>query len=306
MKSSLLALMATLFLCLPAWARDAVRDEAGVLDASTRQQVQGVADEIERTAGKQLLVVTVKQVDGTASAHAHKIFAEEKLNGMLIYIAPSQHELGLLPGRSTEAIFPRSVTGPIRDAMKAQFRNQDFNGGVLTGAQRVRDVFVTSPKTVTTAPSQRTGERTRERAASGGGFSWLPLLLLGGGAFLLFRMMSRSRSRGGYDSGGYGQPGYGQPGYGQPGYGPNPGSGGGGFMSSLLGGVGGALLGNAVYDHFRHDGQTSDAGGSYDAGGSSDASWTSDDSGSAGGGDFGSFDSGGGGGDFGGGGDNGW
>jgi len=54
---------------------------------------------------------------------------------------------------------------------------------------------------------------------------------------------------GGYPAGG--------PGYGAPGYG----GGGGGFMSSLFGGIGGAMAGNWLYDQFsgRHHG----AGGMY-------------------------------------------
>ena len=60
----------------------------------------------------------------------------------------------------------------------------------------------------------------------------------------------------GYGQPGYGQPGYGQPGYGQPGYGPGYGppppqpSGGGGFISGALGGIGGAIAGNILYDKF--------------------------------------------------------
>ncbi len=62
---------------------------------------------------------------------------------------------------------------------------------------------------------------------------------------------------------GYGQPGYGQPGYGQPGYGPPPGyapgygappqqggGGAGGFVTGALGGLGGAIAGNILYDKF--------------------------------------------------------
>jgi uncharacterized membrane protein YgcG len=66
-------------------------------------------------------------------------------------------------------------------------------------------------------------------------------------------------------------PGYGQPGYGQqPGYGPPPGygpgyaapppqhSGGGGFITGALGGIGGAIAGNILYDKFGrpHEGAT--------------------------------------------------
>jgi uncharacterized protein len=119
---------------------------------------------------------------------------------------------------------------------------------------------------------------------------------------------------GGMQRPGMGGPGYGAPGYGAPGYG----GGGGGFMSGLLGGLGGAVAGNWLYDQFsggRHN-ATHEAGGyqpdgyssgipdqgndeiigaNDDAGGG--ASWD-DSPADAGGGDWG-----GGGGDWGGGGD---
>jgi uncharacterized protein len=159
------------------------------------------------------------------------------------------------------------------------------------------------------------------------GFSFFSLILLIGGVWLVFRLirglMGMGRSQAPY--GGHG-PGQGQagpgPGYG---YGPGPQQGGGGIFSSILGGLGGAIAGNWVYDQFRghgggqaHAGQTpffptSDPnaahdpggiaggddqgglGGSWGSGSDSPGGWL--DGGSSGGGDWG-----GGGGDFGGGG----
>jgi uncharacterized membrane protein YgcG len=64
---------------------------------------------------------------------------------------------------------------------------------------------------------------------------------------------------------GYGQPGYGgqQPGYGPVGYGPPPqqGGGGGGFLSGALGGLGGAIAGNILYDQFGRPHQGGNVGG---------------------------------------------
>ena len=104
----------------------------------------------------------------------------------------------------------------------------------------------------------------------GGGMgSLLCMVIVIGGAFMLFRgmMARRAAARGfpvggpgygqgpqqpgpygqpGYGQPGYGQPGYGQPGYGQPGYG-QPGMGGGmgrGVMGGLLGGLLGGWLMN--------------------------------------------------------------
>ena len=139
-------------------------------------------------------------------------------------------------------------------------------------------------------------------------FSWAPVISIIGmvliGIFVI-SLLSRLFSGGGY--GGYG---------GQPGYG-----GGGGFMSSLAGGLFGAVAGNWLYDAFSgHSAHARDSaagadtmsgdGSGSDSSGNSD--WT-DEGSSSGGGWFDGRDSGGGdfgggggfdgGGDFGGGGD---
>jgi hypothetical protein len=118
--------------------------------------------------------------------------------------------------------------------------------------------------------------------------------------------------QGGYGPGGYGQPGYGQPGYGQPGYGqPGYGRGGGfgtGLMGGVLGGLGGAWLGNRVFGQGNQSAPPADPGASgygpsADPSIPPDTSYTADDGGGSfdsGGGDFGG-DAGGG--DFGGGGE---
>ena len=128
------------------------------------------------------------------------------------------------------------------------------------------------------------------------------------GLFLVIRILGAlfSAGRGGYANqgrmggpgGGYGPGG---PGYGAPGYG--GGGGGGGFMSSMFGGIGGALAGNWLYDQFsgRHHGSVDQA--SYDpATGAAPAPDASPEWGEGGaGGDWGG-DAGGAGGDWGGGG----
>lgn len=283
MRRSCLSFLAFLLLWLPAAARDAVIDGANILDARSKQQVQRIAADIEQMTGKELLVVTVDKVQGTAPQHAQQIFREQSLNGVLIYVAPHSHELGILPGNKTAQLFPRSVTGPIRQSMLEKFRQNDYSGGVVEGVQRVRSVFADAPSA--DRGVSRTAVPAEERHDSS--FSWLPVVLLFGGILLAFSWLRRRRVSRSY-GGGYRRPYPAGAGY------PIAGGQGGGFFSGVLGGLGGAMLGNAIYDHFRpHAG----AGPAVDPG----PSWGDSDSGLAAGGDFGAADFGGG--DFGGGGD---
>ncbi len=160
----------------------------------------------------------------------------------------------------------------------------------------------------------------------GGGLG--TFLVVGGivlAVVFLIRMVSRNRNAqqqgygpGGYNQPGYGQPGYGQPGYGQPGYGPGygqPQQGGGfgrGLMGGIVGGLGGAWLGNQLFGNHAH-GATPPADPGAGAGSGyappADPGMPADTDYSTGGGDFGGGSDfgggGGGGGDFGGGGDSG-
>ena len=302
-------LLILLLTMLPALAREAVLDEAGILDANARQQIQRIADDIREQTGKDLTIVTVKKVENSAPQHAQQIFEKQGLNGVLIYIAPNEHQLGILPGRNTDDAFPRTVTGPIKERMLERFRANDYGGGAVAGAESVRDVMVNAP----TAQSGATTAPARQESGGGGiGWGWLPILFLIGAAFLFFRFI-RGLFRGfrggqqlayGHGHGhGQGRGGYGSypmgPGY-PAGSGYPTGGSGGGFWSGMLGGLGGAVLGNTMYDYFRghQSGQAVDP--------AADPGWGASDAGVAGGGDFGGWDAGGGGGDFGGGGDSGW
>lgn len=175
MKKASLAIW--LLLVGPAFAREAIRDDAGILDASTRQRVQSIADDMQRSTGKELLVATVKEIKQDARLDAQAMFREEKLNGVLIFIAPQQHQLGILPGRSTERLFPHSVSSPIREGMLARFRANDYAGGIVQGSQAVSDVL---ERGVAALPPNG-GVRQQQAPASSFGFGWLmPVLLFGG------------------------------------------------------------------------------------------------------------------------------
>jgi hypothetical protein len=198
--------------------------------------------------------------------------------------------------------------------MRPELRAGDFDGAITTGVGLVLDTYAGHENSLRGA----TGETRTYAAPSthtnsfGGAMSlfWLVLILIVG--FLILRAIIRAISGPrmyppGYGGGpGYGGPG---PGFGGGGYGYG-GGGGGGFFSGLLGGLGGAFIGNELFGGGRENttiieqgGQNAgfvDGGGNY---GGDSSGWQSDagqiDMGGAGGGGWG--DSGGGG-DFGGGG----
>ena len=313
----------------PALARpsSAVQDGANVLSKDTITKVQEMDDEIFRATGKDLLVVTKSTLDGSPQSEADNIFRRENLNGMLIFMVPDKRELGLIPGQKTQMIFPKSRLSEIRESMKPSLRVKNYDKAIIDGAGGIRTTFFASAPAARQSVSARPANNVPvnnyrpapqpQPADSGIGIVAIIFML---GAFIVGVMIIAAivraitgRGGGGSSPGGEWNSSYG----GQPqGYGVAPGGGGGpGLLGTLAAGIGGAVVGNAVYDAFTHRNEPqvqnpSWGGGGYEQGGPpapSEPAWTGNDAGVAGSGDSSSWgdsgSAGGGGGDSGGGGD---
>ena len=315
--------MAVAALAGPASARDSfVQDGAALFSPATVTSLNQTIGDFNRQTGKEVVVVTQPSLDGaTVQDAAEKAFAQQQVNGVLIFMSKAEKKQGIVTDRAARAFFPPGEVTSIRDAMRGYFRTGDFDTGITTGVNLVLDQYRSHERSLGGAATHRTYAPSTSTSSFGGGMSlfWLILILIAG--FLIIRAVFRAMSGPRMMPPGYGG-GPGMPYGGGPGYGGGMGYGGGGggsFFSGLLGGLGGAFLGNELFG--RHDGGNfGDTTGAGVVGGDTynqDASgWQSDagqadmsnssfgDYGSAGGGfdgGGGGFDSGGGGGDSGGG-----
>lgn len=332
MKRVIIALFATMFaLSAPAMAKTFVQDQAGMFSASTVDQLNARISSFNAQTGKEVIVDTVASVPGgDVRTAAENAFAQQQVNGVLIFIDKADRKDYILPDRAAvQAGWWTSQTSTsVAQAMEAQFRAGDFDGGITTAVNQVLDIYRSHMRSRGTQPSYGTRSTYAQQASQGvhiSVFWWIIIALF---AFFIIRSIMRAASGPRYSGGGpgygpggpgYGPGGPGGPGYG-PGYGPGPGygyggGGGGSFWSGLLGGLGGAFLGNELFGH-QNVGTgalggmdpsagaqpPADAGGwqsdpgQADVGGGGGSDWGG--GGFGGGGDFG----GGGGGDFGGGG----
>ena len=301
-----------------------VQDGAGLFSSGAVAALESKIGAFNAQTGKQIVVVTVPALGSdTLQAAAQKTFADQAVNGVLIFIAKSDRKDIIVPGRATAAFFPAETTQSIRQTMESQFKLGNYDGGITDAVNGTLDVFRAhmnssvnsgSSNSYAYPATSRRGYVQRQSGAHISMFWWLIILVFG---FLIVRSIMRAASgpryMGGPGPGGVpmGGPGYG--GYG--GYG-----GGGGFWSGLLGGLGGAWLGNELFRGNSGGGDMIDPnaggvggvdqgggwGGGNSAGWGSDAGQADMGSSSAGdfsGGDFGGGDSGGGfgGGDSGGG-----
>ncbi|MFZ1017027.1 MAG: TPM domain-containing protein [Candidatus Cybelea sp.] len=311
-----------------ASAREFVQDQAGMFSVSTVAQLNAQISSFNAATGKEIVVMTVPSLGGAAlQSAAENAFSQQSVNGILIFVARDDRRDIIVPDRSGAQAgwFTPDVLRDIRTSMEAQFRSEDYDAGITGAVSAILNIYrahrgnlnrTQSGEAGAAAPAAQRTSRLRHTSM----FWWVILAIVG---FLILRSVLRAASGARYYRGAPpGAPGPGPPGTPPgPGYGPPPGygyggygGGGGSFWSGLLGGLGGAWLGNELFRGGGGGGilpggsgqSTPDAGGSW--GGNDSAGWQSDagqaDMGAASGGDWsgGGFGDSGGGGDFGGGG----
>ncbi|MGB6986695.1 MAG: TPM domain-containing protein [Candidatus Aquilonibacter sp.] len=313
--------MALLCTTVATAANAPIQDGAGMFSASTVSQLDQQISDFTAQTGKQIVVVTVPSLNGKAlNDAAEAVFQQQNINGMLIFIAKDDRQDFFLPDTATAQFFPASTLASIRQSMESLFKAEDYDGGITAAVTGVLNVFRAHLNTAPTngsANNYPVASTTHgiARHYSGGishVWTWIILIVIG---WLILRSLFRAmrpRYYGGPGAPpGPGAPGAGGPGYGGYGYGPGYyGGGGGGFWSGLLGGLGGAWLGNEMFgnrgsivDPSGGNVAPTDQGGSW--GGGDAGGWANDagqaDPGAGSGGDWGGGGFGGGG-DFGGGG----
>jgi uncharacterized protein len=310
---------------LPAAATDFVQDQAGMFSAGTVAQLNERIANFNTATGKAIVVITTPSLGGASlQSAAQSAFSQQAINGVLIFIARDDRRDIILPDRAGAQAgwFAPSVVREIRLAMEDQFRSENYDTGItgavgaLLGIYRAHANGIGQPASgPASAPYQ--GSVLTSRGGHVPMFWWIIIAV---GGFLILRSIMRATAASRYSGGPGASPGA-APG---AGYGPGPGygyggfGGGGSFWSGLLGGLGGAWLGNEL---FRGQGGAiaptdaaqiaPDAGGGWggtdsagwqndagqaDAGAASSGDWSGGGFGDSGGGDFG-----GGGGDSGGG-----
>jgi uncharacterized membrane protein YgcG len=323
--------LGSLALALPAVARDFVTDTAGMFSAGTVAALNQRISNFNSATGKEVVVMTTPSLAGaTIASAAQAAFAQQNVNGVLIFIARDDRKDIIVPDRAGAQAgwFTPDVLRGIRQSMEALFKSGNYDGGVTAGVDGVLNIYRAHQGTV------RAGAGSPANTSSGsnplsflglqgvhfGMFTWLIIGVVG---FFIVRAIIRAISGPRYYGGGQmpgapmgGPPMGGGMGYGGPGY---YGGGGGGFMTGLLGGLGGAWLGNELFggnrgadaatpgaaaggagvDPNAGGGWTSDAG-QADMSGANGGDWSGGGFGGDSGGGFGG-DSGGGGGDSGGG-----
>jgi uncharacterized membrane protein YgcG len=262
MKILTATLAATILAALasvPALAGGAfVQDGAGMLSAATVSDLNAKLSNFNTQTGKQVFVVTVPALPAglTSDQAARQAFSSQGVNGVLIYIAQGDRKDTILPDARAQQAgwFPAGTLDSIRTSMESQFKAENYDGGVTSAVSGILDIYRshvnTLPRGAAAANLAPAGALSNQSAGrSTGGFhlpmiAWILIAVFG---YMIVRSLLRNAS-GPRPLGGMAPPP--GPGYPPPGYTPGPGyygGGGGGFWSGLLGGLGGAFLGNELF-----------------------------------------------------------
>ncbi|MGD1016046.1 MAG: TPM domain-containing protein [Roseiarcus sp.] len=221
-----------------------VVDQAHVLSAGERADLEGKLADLETKSGIQLEVATIASLDGediepfaNALFRAWKLGEAKKNNGVLFLIAPKEHRMRIEVGYGLEGTLTDATSALIiANAVAPRFKAGDFDGGVARGVDDIITVLTTDSADWQKKPELRAeGDASFLDAVS-------PFLVLG---FILFVLYIITR-RGGGGGGGLGNI----------------------LIASALMGRGGGSLGGGGFSGFGGGG-FSGGGGSSGGGGAS-------------------------------------
>jgi uncharacterized protein len=157
-----------------------VVDDAGVMTPASRSDVETKLKNLEDKSGIQLVVATVKSLQGgDIETFANELFRYWKLgeakknNGVLLLVAPAEHKVRIEVGYGLEGTLTDALSSVIiAGAIIPRFKAGDYSGGIERGVDGIISVLSGD----TTEWHQKANVRSEDASAD---FDKLfPLLLL--------------------------------------------------------------------------------------------------------------------------------
>ena len=222
-----------------------VNDFAGVLNSSTKQDLDTLCRSLDSQTHTKLLVATIHRVDGDVPiqdfsldlATQWKIGQKGSDRGLLLLLSVDDHKRWIQVGYGLEGILNDARVGDIGREMVPDLQAGNYDGAVRTGVNDLANIIAQDAGvTLATAP-QHTYHRENASVAGRGGSRIVSLFVL---IFFLW-LMFRGGGRGGR-------------------------GGGGGFLTgmllgNLLGGSGGGFGGGGFGGGGGRDSDSGDGGG---------------------------------------------
>ena len=126
-----------------------VVDQAGVMTPQARSDVEAKSKSLEDKSGIQLVVATVKSLQGSdIETYANQLFRFWKLgeakknNGVLLLVAPAEHKVRIEVGYGLEGTLTDALSSVIiSSAIIPHFKANDFSGGIERGVDGIISVL---------------------------------------------------------------------------------------------------------------------------------------------------------------------
>jgi uncharacterized protein len=126
-----------------------VVDQAGVMSADSRTAVEAKLKELEDKSSIQLVVATVKSLQGSdIETYANQLFRTWKLgqaqknNGVLLLVAPNEHKVRIEVGLGLEGTLTDALSSVIiSSAIVPRFKAGDYSGGIERGVDGIISVL---------------------------------------------------------------------------------------------------------------------------------------------------------------------
>jgi uncharacterized protein len=126
-----------------------VVDQAGVMSAETKNDIETKSKTLEDKSGIQLVVATVKSLQGSdIETYANQLFRFWKLgeakknNGVLLLVAPNERKVRIEVGYGLEGTLTDALSSVIiSSAIIPRFKNKDFSGGIERGVDGIISVL---------------------------------------------------------------------------------------------------------------------------------------------------------------------
>jgi uncharacterized protein len=145
-----------------------VVDQADIMGSPARAELDTKLADLESKSGIQLVVATVKSLDGQEiEPYANELFRMWKLgektknNGVLLLVAPNEHRVRIEVGYGLEGTLTDALSKVIiANAITPRFKTGDFNGGVSRGVDDIITVLTTDASEWQKRPSLRLDQQT--------------------------------------------------------------------------------------------------------------------------------------------------
>jgi uncharacterized protein len=144
---------------MPKHPEGKVSDFAQTLSATAKDTLIALTENLEKTNGAQLAVVTVPSLDGLGvQEYANKLFSlwgighKGKDDGILFLIAPTEHKARIEVGYGLEGTINDGKAGRILDeSVIPYFKAGDYNQGIVSGAQHISAAITGDASQITVA-----------------------------------------------------------------------------------------------------------------------------------------------------------